>query len=118
MSITMDDFSKLNADRCRRWHRIESWDINDWMVALGGEVGEAQNIVKKMNRLRDHIKGNPNETDWHELREQLLDELSDAYIYLDLVFTYLEANKERRIAKKFNATSEKYGFPEKMEIPL
>jgi NTP pyrophosphatase (non-canonical NTP hydrolase) len=114
----MNDFQALNETRCRRWHALESWDINDWIVALGGEVGEAQNIVKKMNRIRDNIKGNPDEKDIHELREKLLDELSDAYIYLDLVFTYLGANKERRIAKKFNQTSEKYGFPERMEIPI
>lgn len=116
--MQINEFSKLNADRCRRWHTIESWDINDWMVALSGEVGEAANIVKKMNRLRDHIVGNPDEKDVYELRDKLLDELADAYIYLDLIFTYLDANKERRIALKFNKTSEKYNFPERMEVPI
>lgn len=64
-------------------HPLSGWDYNDWTVALGGEVGEALNLVKKLNRLRDGIIGNASGR--LELLGQLSDELADAVIYLDLL---------------------------------
>src|SRR5215510_15396592 len=114
--MEINEFNKLNWQRCKRWHdgNPDKWDINKWMIAFEGEVGEACNIVKKMNRVMDHVKGRDSETDIQELRQQLIRKLVDAYCYLDLVFGYLAINKERAIALKFNEISDEYGFPEKM----
>jgi len=117
MSMEMRAFQDLNAKRSQRWHPLEGWDINAWLVALGGELGEAMNTAKKLNRIRDGMKTRPEENDVYTLKQQLIAELADVYTYLDLVFSYLEVSKERAVARKFNATSEEWGFPERMPIP-
>jgi NTP pyrophosphatase (non-canonical NTP hydrolase) len=59
------------------------WRHDDWLVALGGEIGEALNLIKKLNR--DRLKMLGNSTGWDALVEQLGDELADVVIYLDLL---------------------------------
>lgn len=80
-------FSQRNRARCESPkgfnHKLDSWSGSDWMVALLGELGEAANILKKLNRVRDGIPGNKATPD--QLREQFADELADAYVYLDLL---------------------------------
>src|SRR5262245_29322522 len=117
MSMEMRAFQDLNAKRCQRWHPIEGWDISEWLVALGGELGEAMNVAKKLNRIRDGMKTRPEEADAYILKGRLVAELADVYIYLDLIFSYLEVSKERAVAQKFNATSVEWGFPEGMPVP-
>ena len=39
-------------------HKLDSWSLSDWVTALTGEVGEAANVIKKLNRVRDGIRGN------------------------------------------------------------
>ena len=84
--ITIRQFSQMNRARCEApngfKHKLESWSLSDWLVATMGELGEAANIVKKINRVRDGIRGNK-ETSL-ELLDALKSELADTYIYLDL----------------------------------
>jgi NTP pyrophosphatase (non-canonical NTP hydrolase) len=112
--MDMAHFSRVNAERCQRWHDIDSWSASDWMTALVGEIGEAANIIKKLNRIRDGIKTRETERDKEELMEKLEDELADAYIYLDLLFTAMKIPKEMAIISKFNRTSQEYDFPERL----
>lgn len=82
----MKTFSQRNKERCESPngfnHKLSSWSLSDWMTALVGEVGEAANIVKKLNRIRDGIPGNTeSET---SLYLNLYKELADVAIYLDL----------------------------------
>jgi NTP pyrophosphatase (non-canonical NTP hydrolase) len=106
--------SVLNMSRALRWHPdgIESWSLSDWAVALAGETGELCNVVKKLNRVRDGIAGNKEHPDM--LKEALGDEIADVYIYLDLFARRAGFNLEDVIRKKFNATSERVGFPERI----
>lgn len=106
-------FSDANRARCESPegfnHALSSWSPSDWMVALTGEVGEAANLVKKLNRVRDGIPGN---TDTPEvLREKLAKELADTFIYLDLFCQSLGLSLEDVVVQKFQETSDKIGYP-------
>lgn len=106
-------FSERNRQRCEAPngfnHPLNSWTLSDWMTATMGELGEAANIVKKMNRHRDGIKES---TSLKVLRQQLADELADAEIYMDLLFQAAGIDREKAIAEKFQKTSDKIGYRE------
>lgn len=84
MSLDFDTLRQANISRCARWHPrgLNEWSLSDWACATGGELGEAMNIVKKLNRERDGIAGNTLTEE--ELRRELADELADVAIYLDI----------------------------------
>ena len=79
-------FSERNKLRCESPNGfgkpLNVWSLSDWVTATVGELGEAANIVKKLNRVRDGIRGNTESPD--ELMSKLADELADVQIYLDL----------------------------------
>lgn len=79
-------FSARNLARCESPHGfnhpLKSWSFEDWLTAVLGELGEAANIKKKLNRVRDGIPGNEMSED--ALRAAYADELADTFIYLDL----------------------------------
>lgn len=83
-SLTFAALRAANLPRCRRWHPegAPPWTFDDWLLALGGEVGEALNVVKKLNRDRDGLAGNTRTRD--ELIADLASELADVVIYLDI----------------------------------
>ena len=85
MTDRFDNFIRLILTRCESPegfnHPIDSWSNSDWFVALMGEVGEAANIQKKLNRIRDGI-ANRKDDNALELHEKLQFELADAFHYL------------------------------------
>lgn len=92
-------------------HRQEIWGQKDAMFAaveLAGEVGEALNVVKKLERERQGMAGS------RATLEDLADELGDVAICLDLLAQRYGINLEKAIATKFNKTSRKMGFPVEM----
>jgi NTP pyrophosphatase (non-canonical NTP hydrolase) len=105
-------FSEQNRQRCEAPngfnHHLGSWSLSDWMTAVAGEVGEAANVVKKLNRVRDGIPGNT-ETE-AELREQLGEEIADAVIYLDLLAQAAGFDLETIRDAKFAKVSAKIGY--------
>lgn len=107
-------FSALNLRRCESSngfnHLLGSWSLSDWFTATLGELGEAANIAKKLNRVRDGIPGNTETPD--ELRQELADEIADTFIYLDLLAQSAGVNLEDAVIDKFNRTSAKVGFAE------
>ena len=112
MLLTFDELRLKNVARCQSPtgfnHKIDSWSTSDWMVALVGEVGEAANIIKKLNRIRDSValkKDLPSEM----LRVELRKELADAQIYLDLLTASLGFNLGEITRHKFNLTSDEVG---------
>jgi NTP pyrophosphatase (non-canonical NTP hydrolase) len=106
------EFSTLNHRRCESPngfnHALDSWSLSDWMTAVVGELGEAANIAKKLNRVRDGIPGNRETPD--ELRAALADELADAFIYLDLLVQSQGFDLEEAVLHKFQMTSAKIGY--------
>ena len=114
--LVLRDFSAINRRRCEAPegfdHPVEGWTLSDWMTAATGELGEAANVIKKLNRIRDGIPGNvEQETD---LRAQLRHEIADAVIYLDLLAQAAGFDLEDAIIEKFEITSAKIGYPHQL----
>lgn len=53
--MDMKAFSDENVARCVAPngfnHPLDGWSLSDWMVATMGELGEAANVLKKLNRV-------------------------------------------------------------------
>ncbi len=111
--MDLRDFSRVNRERCESPtgfnHKLESWSLSDWITAVAGELGEAANVVKKLNRVRDGIPGNKESEE--ELRAKLLREFADTFIYLNLAFQVLGADMTVVVREVFNAKSEQIGCP-------
>lgn len=110
--MDMKEFSEMNLARCESPngfnHPLASWSLSDWMTATLGELGEAANVAKKLNRVRDGIPGNVESPD--VLRQMLADELADAFIYLDLLAQSQGICLEEAVLAKFLKTSRKIGY--------
>ena len=110
--MQFNDFSVLNRRRCEAKngfnHKVSDWSLSDWMTATTGELGEAANVAKKLNRVRDGIPGNSETPE--ELKANLADEIADTFIYLDLLAQSQGINLEQAIISKFERTSAKIGY--------
>ncbi len=110
-------FSERNKLRCESPsgfnHALESWSPSDWAVAFIGEAGEACNIIKKLNRIRDGIPGNAIHETEGVLLKALRKELADASIYLDLLAQRYGLDLEECRNEKFAETSLKIGYVER-----
>jgi len=110
------DFSVFNRRRCEAKggfnHALSSWSLSDWITATCGELGEAANIAKKLNRVRDGIPGNSETAG--ELKGALAEEIADVFIYLDLMAQSQGFNLEDIVVLKFQKTSEKIGYDDKL----
>lgn len=113
MPMTFGQFSEANRARCESPqgfnHPLSGWSTSDWMTALVGEVGEAANVVKKLNRVRDGVPGNKLTAD--QLRDQLRKELGDVFVYLDLMCQSLGFSVADAAVEVFNAKSADIGYP-------
>ena len=113
MGMTFGQFSEANRDRCESPqgfnHPLSGWSTSDWFLAMIGELGEAANVAKKLNRVRDGIPGNKETPD--ELRAKLRKELGDAFVYLDLTCQSLGFSIADAAAEVFNAKSVEIGYP-------
>ena len=112
--LTFSKLRETNLSRTDRWNPdgLKTWSLSDWGVAMEGEAGEACNVIKKLNRIRDGMTGN--EVGEDELYKALADELADTIIYLDLLAARAGINLESAIIHKFNETSFRVGFPERL----
>jgi NTP pyrophosphatase (non-canonical NTP hydrolase) len=90
--------------------RQAEWDTGNQITLayrgneLAGEVGEACNIIKKVERERMGIAGS------RATVEQLAEELADVVICTDLIAMQAGIDLDAAVAAKFNATSEKVGL--------
>jgi len=111
--MDMYSFSLDNRHRCEAEngfnHPLNAWSLSDWFTAVMGELGEAANIAKKLNRVRDGILGNKESE--QELREKLAHELADTFIYLDLLCQAANIDLPSNIEKVFDAKSKEIGYP-------
>ena len=110
--MDLREFSKKNRTRCE--HRdgfnqpLEVWSLSDWFTATLGELGEAANVAKKLNRYRDNIPGNSESEP--ALQAMLRDEVADTFIYLDLLAQAAGFDLADAVRDKFNRTSRKIGY--------
>jgi NTP pyrophosphatase (non-canonical NTP hydrolase) len=97
--------------RAKNTERQNHWDPDNTIsaifrsVELAGEVGEALNIVKKLERERMGIVGS------RATIEDLAGELSDIIICADLVAMHYGISLSKAIPETFNKTSTKNGMP-------
>lgn len=107
-------FAVINRKRCEAPsgfnHKLSDWSLSDWLVATVGELGEAANVAKKLNRVRDNIPGNKETPE--ELKAMLKDEVADTFIYLDLLAQSEGFSLSDAVLEKFNKTSAKIGYPQ------
>lgn len=79
---------------------------------LGGEVGEALNEIKKLERERLGLAGSRSSID------KLADELADIIICTDLVASDYGIDLADAVRTKFNKTSEKVGLDTRMVVGI
>lgn len=115
--LSFTELRHVSLQRCNRWHPggIGEWSLSDWFTATMGELGEAANVAKKLNRIRDGMVGNGDNPE-AKLRADLADEIADVAIYLDILAASEGIDLGAAIERKFNATSEKVGFPERLPM--
>jgi len=103
----MADYTTLRAANTARQ---AEWDPSDQITLsfrgneLAGEVGEACNIIKKLERERMGLRGS------RATIQDLKSELADVVICVDLIAMHLGIDLEAAIADKFNDTSVQRGL--------
>jgi NTP pyrophosphatase (non-canonical NTP hydrolase) len=108
----------VHADlRAANLARQAEWDTDGQITLsyrgneLAGEVGEACNIIKKLERERMGIAGS------RATLAELAEELADVIICADLIAMQLGIDLDRAVAEKFNKTSEKVGLTTRLAAP-
>lgn len=111
MSLTFDELRAANLARIpqfrnRRGERSHptpdgsDWSLNDWMVAVAGEVGELANLLKKVRR---------GDVGLCDAREEIAKEIADVQIYLDILAFRAGVDLGEATIAKFNEVSERVG---------
>jgi len=108
--ITLEQLRAANLVRQIEWQKGQPVSLSYRGNELGGEVGEALNIVKKIERERMGIVGSL------ATAEQLAQELADVVICVDLIAGEFDIDLGAAIRDKFNATSEKYGLTTRLPV--
>lgn len=101
---TYPTLREANEARDKEWAGDVDLSGSFWGVEMAGEVGEACNVIKKLERERLGIRGS------RDTVEHLAEELADVVICADLVAMHYGIDLNAAVAKKFNATSEKVGL--------
>ncbi len=103
--MTSFDYLRVaNAERQAEWDGDSKIDLAYRAMELGGEVGEALNECKKLERERRGIRGSRTTVD------KLAEELADVIICVDLIAMGEGIDLFEAVKAKFNATSEKVGL--------
>jgi NTP pyrophosphatase (non-canonical NTP hydrolase) len=118
--VNLNYFDKVNRERCESPdgfnHLLHSWSLSDWFTATLGELGEAANVAKKLNRVRDGIPGNKETAE--ELKAKLGRELADTFIYLSLTAQAAGIRLSELVPEVFNTKSDEIGCPIKLRTRL
>lgn len=116
-TLTFAQLREQNVKRCARWHddTTTTWTIADWSNAMCGEAGELANVVKKIRREQDGVKGIMDPS-FEELRSMAADEIADVISYLDLLAHYLGIDMDVALVSKFNRVSQLQHFPERLAL--
>lgn len=119
-TLTFAEVTAANVARCDRWHKhgINDWSPERWLVATSGELGEVSNALKKLFRIEDDI-ANISDADRQlstrdDAIKKIAEECADTFIYLNLFAARLGIDLASEVVAKFNATSQRYGFPERI----
>lgn len=121
--LTLRTIIETSIERCARWHPdggVMAWSASDWGVAIGGEVGEVLNAIKKLNRITGGY-ANKNKLGRQLVTaeaaiQHIAKEMADTLLYMPQLAARLGfANEFPQIVREvFNATSVEYEFPERL----
>ncbi|MDV2984184.1 UNVERIFIED_CONTAM: DUF3850 domain-containing protein [Methylobacteriaceae bacterium AG10] len=103
-SLDLRDLHAANIARQAEWCPDQVPDLSFRGNELGGECGEAQNVIKKLERERQGWRGS------RATKDDLADELADVVICADLCAVTADIDLGAAVRRKFNATSEKQGL--------
>jgi NTP pyrophosphatase (non-canonical NTP hydrolase) len=96
----LPQFKNPKGERAHTEDDGSDWSLSDWALAVTGELGEACNLIKKVNR---------GDFTLDDARQDIADELADVQIYLDILAMRAGVDLGRAVQRKFNLTSEKVG---------
>lgn len=102
---------EANRKRQAEWDPSSAITLTYRATELAGEVGEACNNIKKLERERLGIPGS------RTTMQDVAEELADVVICVDLLAADLGINLDKAVAEKFNKTSRKVGLKTLMEVP-
>jgi len=103
-TTTHDTLRAANVARQKEWDPKGRIGLAFRAIELGGEAGEALNVIKKLLREREGIPGS------RATKEDLAKELADLVICADLVAMEEGIDLGVAVVTKFNETSEKVGL--------
>ncbi|MFN7110288.1 MAG: MazG-like family protein [Brevundimonas sp.] len=101
MTQTFSTLRAANRARQAEWDPSTQITLAFRGNELGGECGEAQNVIKKLERERLGIRGS------RATVEDLAEELADVVICADLIAMDADIDLDSAVEAKFNATSHK-----------
>jgi NTP pyrophosphatase (non-canonical NTP hydrolase) len=114
LDLSFSELRTVNSERNVQWTgAAEPWAVADYVLEFVGEFGEACNVMKKLKRIASGMIGNTADEE-EALRAQLADELGDAQICLDLLANAAGVDLGAATRVKFNKTSVKHGFPQRL----
>lgn len=99
--MEFNNLRSANLIRQKEWDQKDVIDLSYRGNELAGEVGEACNVIKKLERERLGIRGS------RDTIKHLAEELADVVICCDLIAMKIGIDLQKAIRDKFNATSEK-----------
>ena len=102
--IYYDTLQEANIARQLEWKNSHKLDLSYYGNAAAGEMGEACNIIKKLERERLGLDGS------RATIEHLAEELGDVIVYVSLIAIKAGIDLDKAVVEKFNATSRKLGF--------
>lgn len=94
------DFRNARGEPCHEQPGGSPWRLSQWSNALCGELGEAANLIKKIER---------GDFTLDEIRAELAAELADVQTYLDLLATASGIDLAAATRAKFNRVSARIG---------
>lgn len=109
-AISLSDLRVANTERQAEWCHDQVPDLSFRGNELGGECGEAQNVIKKLERERHGWRGSRATID------DLAQELADVVICADLCAMAVNIDLASAVVAKFNADSEKNGLFTRLKI--
>ena len=119
--MTLNELMKANITRAQKWHNgdMNEWSTLEWAAAMAGEAGKACNAAKKLKRLECKI-ASINEPGRHyedveDAKEEVALEVAGTIIYAILLAARIGITDiEELIRYKFNKTSIKYDFEDRL----
>ncbi|MDM9619111.1 MazG nucleotide pyrophosphohydrolase domain-containing protein [Rhizobium sp. S96] len=104
MGLSIAELQRAHIERQEEWCPDQKPDLSFRGNELGGECGEAQNVIKKLERERHGWRGS------RDTVEHLAEELGDVIHCAVLCAITAGIDLEPAVIAKFNSTSEKNGL--------